>query len=85
MRLSEAILEWNEDGWIEDLIERLKLDPIRSPYCECLRAQKKKQGKKNEKQRDEEFKKARNAQRNEDLKKKTIEDQKADGYKSNNP
>lgn len=85
LRLSEAILEWNEDGWIEDLIERLKLDPIRSPYCECLRAQKKKQGKKNEKQRDEEFKKARNAQRNEDLKKKTIEDQKADGYKSNNP
>ena len=46
LRLSEAILEWNENGWIEDLLEKLKLDPIRSPYCECIRAPKEKQEKK---------------------------------------
>lgn len=46
LRLSEAIFEWNENGWIEYLIERLKLDPIKSPYSECLRAHKEKQEKK---------------------------------------
>ncbi len=83
MRLSLAILNWNEDDWINMIYEKLDLEPLCSPYCECWKGRQMTKEKKNQKRRIPSIRKEINEKRRKKLKAKIKENEKANGYKPN--
>ena len=83
MRLSLAILNWNEDNWMDMILEKLDLDPLCSPYCECWKGRQNTKAKKNKKRRIPKIRKEINERRRRKLKSKIKENEKANGYKPN--
>ena len=81
MRLSEAVLEWNEEDWDDELLKNLGCEPICSCYRQMIKGRKDTQKKKNKKKCTPECKEKRKLERRAKEKKKKAENDKADGYK----
>ena len=81
MRLSEAVLEWNEEDWDDELLKNLGCEPICSCYRQMIKGRKDTQKKKNKKKCTTECKEKRKLERRAKEKKKKAENDKADGYK----
>lgn len=82
LRLSEAVLEWNDENWTNKLMEKLNIDKKNS-INQFINSRKQSQKKKNEKKRTEPFKESRRKERNAKLSKKINQNKKANGYKPN--
>ena len=83
LRLSLAILNWNEDNWINMIFEKLNLEPLCSPYCECWNGRQMTKTKKYQKRRIPKIRKEINERRRKKLTSKIKENKKANGYKPN--
>lgn len=79
MRLSKAVLEWNEDNWEYQLLKKFNLE--NNTYHNDISTRKQTQKKKNSQKRKETFREKRKIERNAKLTKKITQNKKAKGYK----
>ena len=80
LRLSEAVLEWNEENWEDQIMEKLNLKYNDVTFQKSLDSRKKAQKKKNELKRSEEFKEKRRKERNSKSKRLQTKSEKGQFY-----
>ena len=83
LRLSLAILHWNEENFVDLIFDKLNLEPLCSPYCECWNGRRKTKQNKNKNRRLPRIRKEINQRRRNKLKSKINANKKANGYKPN--